>query len=51
MFIIDQFEYQDGRVVDKQIGGGGTYAILGSRLFLLPYVPIAVAIAILINIC
>ncbi|CED83075.1 Carbohydrate kinase PfkB [Phaffia rhodozyma] len=43
MFIIDEFEYRDsnGKLIEHtldegQIGGGGTYAIVGSRLFLPP---------------
>ncbi|KAI5120918.1 hypothetical protein M0805_002898 [Coniferiporia weirii] len=40
MFIIDEFEYLDdegnetGKTLDAQIGGGGTYATLGARIWL-----------------
>ncbi|EMD41032.1 hypothetical protein CERSUDRAFT_111603 [Gelatoporia subvermispora B] len=40
MFIIDTFEYQDedgnpiGRSLPSQIGGGGTYASIGARIWL-----------------
>jgi len=40
MFIIDEFEYQDehghptGRKLPSQIGGGGTYASIGARIWL-----------------
>ncbi|OCH94244.1 Ribokinase-like protein [Obba rivulosa] len=40
MFIIDEFEYQDehgnptGQTLPSQIGGGGTYASVGARIWL-----------------
>ncbi|PVG01049.1 Ribokinase-like protein [Serendipita vermifera] len=40
MFILDRFEYLDehgnptGREAEEQIGGGGTYAAIGARIFL-----------------
>ncbi|KAH8113426.1 Ribokinase-like protein [Phellopilus nigrolimitatus] len=42
MFIIDEFDYLDehgnksGKVLEPQIGGGGTYAALGARIWLPP---------------
>ncbi|KAF8639802.1 hypothetical protein AX17_001061 [Amanita inopinata Kibby_2008] len=42
MFIIDQFSYKDengkstGRALPPQIGGGGTYATIGARIWLTP---------------
>ncbi|KAG2013910.1 hypothetical protein CC2G_010774 [Coprinopsis cinerea AmutBmut pab1-1] len=42
MFIIDDFSFADehgnptGKVVDPQIGGGGTYAAIGARIWLHP---------------
>ncbi|KIP12869.1 hypothetical protein PHLGIDRAFT_20867 [Phlebiopsis gigantea 11061_1 CR5-6] len=43
MFIIDEFAYLDedgnptSRTVPPQIGGGGTYALLGARIWLRPH--------------
>jgi len=43
MFIIDQFEFLDeegketGKTLDPQIGGGGTYAAIGARVWLPPH--------------
>ncbi|KAF4620006.1 hypothetical protein D9613_005580 [Agrocybe pediades] len=42
MFIIDEFSFMDdegrptGRTLEPQIGGGGTYAAIGSRIWLPP---------------
>ncbi|KAJ7638633.1 Ribokinase-like protein [Roridomyces roridus] len=36
MFIIDEFSYDDGKVLAPQIGGGGTYATIGARIWLSP---------------
>lgn len=42
MFIIDEFEFRDedgkptGKAANSQIGGGGTYAVLGARMWLPP---------------
>jgi len=42
MFIVDQFLFEDedgnstGRCLDPQIGGGGTYAAIGARIWLDP---------------
>lgn len=39
-FIIDEFTFEDedgrptGRTMDPQIGGGGTYAVIGARIWL-----------------
>ncbi|KAJ3556052.1 hypothetical protein NP233_g12066 [Leucocoprinus birnbaumii] len=42
MFNIDEFEYKDadgnltGRIAKSQIGGAGTYAVIGARMWLAP---------------
>ncbi|CAL1702315.1 unnamed protein product [Somion occarium] len=34
MFIIDELDFDDGRTSREQIGGGGTYAAIGARMWL-----------------
>ncbi|KAK7695647.1 hypothetical protein QCA50_000283 [Cerrena zonata] len=37
MFIIDELVYDAGRITREQIGGGGTYATIGARIWLPPH--------------